>query len=426
MKNMLWLLLLASSCFGIAGDYNADGIVNLQDYSMAANGGWNQRVVTVMENWLMADKYVQFDGSTGYVTVADANSLDLGTGNFSICFWIKIPTALADIVSIIEKKGVASTGYKIELLIGDDSGKLKVTTLGGETFIVSTPDTIADNAWHFIAVTGDKTNSPFNLSIYLDTTLVDYEPQFDNQGDMTNASDLVIGGTANFFAGSLDDIRIYKAALKAAEIAEIYNGGVGKKYAALSTGRTAAAAFNFDEGVGNYTLDAVGGLLGTKTSGVTWVSGGVPFPNSTIVDAVDIADALVTALNTNQGVFTTPFTAVRNLLPIYTTEDLASLKVTVLPASLDETVFSRAACQDDFVIHVGVQQRIAKDTDIETALPTLIGLVTEIKDFLKMKNLTSASACWVSTKIEPIYSREHLQQDKVFTSLLVVTYRVLE
>lgn len=425
MKNMLWLLLLASSCFGIAGDYNADGIVNLQDYSMAANGGWNQRVVTVMENWLMADKYVQFDGIAGRVTVPSSEALNPGTGDFTICFWVKRETSASYPQTILDKyQFLNDIGPEIIL---NSNGTVSLIATGTTDSPTITTIALDASTFYFVVFSYDASG----VCIPYVNGIAGTGVNVSAVGNISSLEDLTIGakltGTTynKFFIGSIDDLRIYKAALTAGEIAEIYNGGVGKKYAALSTGRTAAAAFNFDEGVGNYTLDAVGGLLGTKTSGVTWVSGGVPFPNSTIVDAVDVADALVTALNTNQGAFTTPFTAVRNLLPIHTIDDLASLKVTVLPASLEETVFSRAACQDDFVIHIGVQQRIAKDTDIETALPTLIGLVTEIKDFLKMKNLTSVGACWVSTKIDPIYSREHLQQDKVFTSLLIVTYRVL-
>jgi hypothetical protein len=37
----------------------------------------------------MADNYLTFDGSTGFITVPNDAALNVGTGDFSICFWIK-------------------------------------------------------------------------------------------------------------------------------------------------------------------------------------------------------------------------------------------------------------------------------------------------------------------------------------------------
>jgi hypothetical protein len=89
---------------------------------------------------------------------------------------------------------------------------------------------------------------------------------------------MVIGvGAQGSLAGAADDLRVYLSELTVAEILELFNSGVGRKYAALSTGKAASFAMNCDEVDGNGKLvDAVGGLLGTITGDVTLVTGGTP------------------------------------------------------------------------------------------------------------------------------------------------------
>ncbi|MHB9070467.1 MAG: hypothetical protein ACYC54_08855 [Sedimentisphaerales bacterium] len=141
------------------------------------------------------------------------------------------------------------------------------------------------------------------------------------------------------------------------------------------------------------------------------------------MDIIQIADALVSKLIT--GTFSQSFTPVRTVFPNFELKELAALKVTVVPRSVDSSIVTRASDQDDYVIDIGVQKKLTADYEVETA--TLISLVTEIKDFLKLKHLTITTriAMWINTKIDPIYSREHLAGDDVFTSVITVTYRMV-
>ena len=141
------------------------------------------------------------------------------------------------------------------------------------------------------------------------------------------------------------------------------------------------------------------------------------------MDIIQIADALVTRLN--GGTFSQPITAVRTVFPNFELKELSTLKVTVVPRSVDTVLLTRSNDQDDYSIDIGVQKKLTVNYESETA--TLIGLVTEIKDFLKLKHLTISTkvAMWISTKIDPIYSREHIAGDNVFTSVVTVTYRTV-
>ncbi|MBI1373351.1 MAG: hypothetical protein GC159_11525 [Phycisphaera sp.] len=141
---------------------------------------------------------------------------------------------------------------------------------------------------------------------------------------------------------------------------------------------------------------------------------------------IDIADAVATELNNAApGTFSQAFTAERQVLPIFELADLAELKVTVVPRSVQITGSTRAASQYEIAIDVGVQKRIGKQVDDD--VETLSTLVDEIGDYLRRRQLSQATyAAWVSIDNEPVYAREHLAEQRVFTSVLTVTYRALK
>jgi hypothetical protein len=142
--------------------------------------------------------------------------------------------------------------------------------------------------------------------------------------------------------------------------------------------------------------------------------------------AIDIADAVTAELNAAApGTFSQVLTAQRLVLPVFELSDLAALKVTVVPRSLQITGSTRAASQYEIGIDIGVQKRVGKtvDDDVE-ALSTL---VDEIADYLRRRPLSQTPyAVWVSISNEPVYAREHLAEQRVFTSVLTVTYRAIK
>ena len=141
------------------------------------------------------------------------------------------------------------------------------------------------------------------------------------------------------------------------------------------------------------------------------------------MNIIQIADALVVKLT--GGTFSQPITPVRMVVPSFDLKELVTLKVTIVPRSVDSSIITRASDQDDFVIDIGVQKKLTEAFESEAV--ALIALVSEIKDFLRLKNLSigSAFAMWLNTKIDPVYSREHIASDTVFTSIISVTYRVI-
>jgi hypothetical protein len=141
---------------------------------------------------------------------------------------------------------------------------------------------------------------------------------------------------------------------------------------------------------------------------------------------IDIADAVAAELNAAPpGTFSQSFTAQRRVLPEFDLEGLADLRVTVVPRSVEITGSTRSASQYDIAVDIGVQRKLGKDLDAEVA--ALSSLVDAIRDYLRRRPLASLPwATWVSIANEPVYSPEHLAEQRVFTSVLTVTYRALK
>ena len=83
---------------------------------------------------------------------------------------------------------------------------------------------------------------------------------------------------------------------------------------------------------------------------------------------------------------------------------------------------TRAHNQHEFQIDIAVQKKLAADTNAE--IDTLMTLVDEVADHFRMKRLDAISAAvWAKTENEPLYSQEHLEQLRQFTSVVTFTFR---
>lgn len=135
-----------------------------------------------------------------------------------------------------------------------------------------------------------------------------------------------------------------------------------------------------------------------------------------------ITEAVVDHLNA--GAFSLPFTAERRYQPVFELSQLQELRVSVVPKSLKATAATRANAFFDCAIDIGIQQKVNAD-DAET-LDGLMRLVEEIGDHLRFHKLDAfPNAAWLAIENDPIFAPEHLEKERVFTSVLTVTYRVL-
>jgi hypothetical protein len=139
---------------------------------------------------------------------------------------------------------------------------------------------------------------------------------------------------------------------------------------------------------------------------------------------IDIADAVVAALNGEDGpkVGQPPagLSATRAYRPAYDLKDMKDLHVTVVPKGLEMAMAGRGLAQNDAQIDVAVQKKLASADNAE--IDALMGLVERIAEFVRSRGRL-ADAAWVKTENVPIYSLEHMEQLRQFTSVLTFTFR---
>lgn len=137
----------------------------------------------------------------------------------------------------------------------------------------------------------------------------------------------------------------------------------------------------------------------------------------------DIADAVVTELNAAD--FGQSIDAERHYVPDFELPEMKSLHVSVVPKAATTNVASRGLNQRDYQVDVAVQRKL--ETSDNAELDELLGLTESIGDHFGNKRLKSyPTAMWVRTEHKPIYSVEHIEQFRQFTSVLTFTFRVMK
>ena len=134
--------------------------------------------------------------------------------------------------------------------------------------------------------------------------------------------------------------------------------------------------------------------------------------------AIDIADAVAAELAI------LPMTVHRRVLPEFELAELKDLTVTVVPKSVELVNVTRDATGYEVAIDIGIQRKIGKDTDAEVA--TLSGVVSSIVSFLNRRSLPTLKARFKAIANEPVYVPEMLRAQRLFVSVVTVTYTFVE
>ncbi|GJQ28369.1 MAG: hypothetical protein HBSAPP03_02530 [Phycisphaerae bacterium] len=136
------------------------------------------------------------------------------------------------------------------------------------------------------------------------------------------------------------------------------------------------------------------------------------------------AIAAAVAAHINAGTYSRPVNAVRMYQPAFTLEDLKDLRVSVVPRTTAISAASRDGSMFECVVDVGVQQKLPPESE-QAEIDALLDLAEEIADRLRLTRLPDApEAAWAGIAHEPVVASESLEQHRVFTSVLSVTYRV--
>jgi glucose/arabinose dehydrogenase len=205
---------------GLVAAYSADAGTGTTLADVSGNG--NTATITGA-TWSGAGRFggaLSFDGVNDWATVADAAPLDL-TAGMTLEAWVR-PSSVASWQTVLLKE---QPGNLVYALYGstDTNRPSGHVNVGGD-LDTRGPATLPANAWTHLAATYDGAT----LRLYVNGTQASSRAVPGSMVASTGA--LRIGGNSvwgEWFAGLIDEIRIYNRALSATEVQNDMNTSVG-------------------------------------------------------------------------------------------------------------------------------------------------------------------------------------------------------
>lgn len=163
-----------------------------------------------------------FDGSGDYIQIPDDNSLDVGTGDFSISFWIN-------------KNSHGHAGGYLTKRSGDEGWLIRENNNPhGDDILSYVEDSNSDaytiynlnlstGVWYHIVVVYDRNG---NAELFLDTVSQGTYTISGVSGSYDNSADLFIGSqnAGNYgIDAKLDEVSLWNRTLNSSEISDLYS-----------------------------------------------------------------------------------------------------------------------------------------------------------------------------------------------------------
>lgn len=167
---------------------------------------------------VVVERSVYFDGLVDYIDVED--NLDLNTSAFTISAWIKRDSGTTN-ASIVSKRDAAYTeGYDFRI---NGSGNLEMSWNGGTVSLTSSV-AIPENEWHQVAVICSGGTATLYIDGVPDTSASSLAaPVATTQSFLIAAADGYDLNTTDFFAGNIDEVRVWDTALSIDQLRYIMN-----------------------------------------------------------------------------------------------------------------------------------------------------------------------------------------------------------
>ena len=216
--------------------------------------------------WTSGGKYgsaLSFNGTSAYVSVPDAASLDL-SNQLTLEAWVK-PTALSGWEAIVNKEqpGNITYGLFANSATSQPAGIIYPVGGTGESITRGTAQ-LATSVWTHVAATYDGST----LSLYVNGTLA--SSLAVSASIVTSASPLKIGGNSiwgEYFNGLIDNVRIYNRSLAQSEIQTDMNAAISS---AAPPANTAIPSISGTPSQGSVLTAAPGTWTNSPTYAYQW------------------------------------------------------------------------------------------------------------------------------------------------------------
>lgn len=254
MKKIVLVILLiavpahADITTGLVGWWKFDVGTGLTAFDSSGRG--NNGILTNGPVWIagkIGDGALSFDGIDDMITLDGLSDLDFSQENaFTISAWVW-PDNNTATMTIFAKGGtfgsLSCTVYYFSTYIVDPSRwQARVGDGVNNIILNSSASAVVPEEWQYMSVTWDGTMLKMykNGALLTSGTNPDFTTLWD--GDTESKKRTAIGADhdvgRNYWAGKMDEVRVYNRALSSADILELYNytGGIDTTPPASPTG----------------------------------------------------------------------------------------------------------------------------------------------------------------------------------------------
>jgi hypothetical protein len=190
---------------------------------------------------------LSFDGAQHYVEVPDHDELDLGA-SFTIEAWIFPANVQSPDTQHVISKGNGPGDASYALLLESGRVGFAIRTPAGTTQQGWSQDILADSIWQHVAVTLDNGTMSLYINGTLDIQYTGVPAPLESTGPLSFGRQGEPSAGA-YYAGSLDEIRIWSTARTQADLAAAIDSLVPEDLPDL------VAYWRFNEGVGDVVYD---------------------------------------------------------------------------------------------------------------------------------------------------------------------------